>query len=94
MSLFSGNPAIRRPKVRRLILADYRSYDALDLEVDGDLVVLAGENGAGKTNILEAISLLTPGRGLRRADLADCAREGGRGGWAVSAELELSLIHI
>ena len=88
MSLFSGNPAIRRPKVRRLILSDYRSYDALDLEVDGDLVVLAGENGAGKTNILEAISLLTPGRGLRRADLADCAREGGRGGWAVSAELE------
>jgi DNA replication and repair protein RecF len=74
--------------VRRLILSDYRSYDALDLEVDGDLVVLAGENGAGKTNILEAISLLTPGRGLRRADLADCAREGGRGGWAVSAELE------
>ena len=88
MSLFSGNPSIRCPKVRRLTLSDYRSYDRLDLEVGGDLVVLVGENGAGKTNILEAISLLTPGRGLRRADLADCAREGGRGGWAVSAELQ------
>ncbi len=88
MSLFFEGPAIRRPKVRRLLLADFRSYEALDLKVDGDLIVLVGENGAGKTNILEAISLLTPGRGLRRADLADCAREGGGGGWAVSVELE------
>jgi DNA replication and repair protein RecF len=88
MSLFFEGPAIRRPKVRRLLLADFRSYEALDLQVDGDLIVLVGENGAGKTNILEAISLLTPGRGLRRADLADCAREGGGGGWAVSVELE------
>jgi DNA replication and repair protein RecF len=88
MSLFFEGPAIRRPKVRRLLLADFRSYETLDLKVEGDLIVLVGENGAGKTNILEAISLLTPGRGLRRADLADCAREGGGGGWAVSIELE------
>jgi DNA replication and repair protein RecF len=88
MSLFFEGPAIRRPKVRRLLLADFRSYEALDLTVGGDLIVLVGENGAGKTNILEAISLLTPGRGLRRADLADCAREGGGGGWALSVELE------
>jgi DNA replication and repair protein RecF len=88
MSLFFEGPAIRRPKVRRLLLSDFRSYEALDLQVDGDLIVLVGENGAGKTNILEAISLLTPGRGLRRADLADCAREGGGGGWALSVELE------
>ncbi|MDB5542957.1 MAG: recF [Hyphomicrobiales bacterium] len=88
MSLFFEGPAIRRPKVRRLLLADFRSYETLDLKVEGDLIVLVGENGAGKTNILEAISLLTPGRGLRRADLADCAREGGGGGWAVSVELE------
>ncbi len=88
MSLFFEGATISRPKVRRLALADYRSYDSLDLAVRGDLVVLTGENGAGKTNILEAISLLAPGRGLRRADLADCAREGGHGGWAVSVELE------
>jgi len=88
MSLFYESAAIRRPKVRRLVLAHYRSYEALDLAIDGDLIVLVGDNGAGKTNILEAISLMAPGRGLRRADLADCAREGGRGGWAVSVELE------
>jgi DNA replication and repair protein RecF len=50
--------------------------------------VLTGENGAGKTNVLEALSLLSAGRGLRRADLADCARIGGRGGFAVSVEIE------
>ncbi len=84
----STGAAIRRPRVRRLVLGDFRSYESLDLAVEGDLVVLTGENGAGKTNLLEAISLLTPGRGLRRADLADCAREHGSGGWAVSVELE------
>src|SRR5947209_14563245 len=52
------------------------------------MVVLTGENGAGKTNVLEALSLLAPGRGLRRAELADCARIGGRGGFAVSVEIE------
>lgn len=76
------------PAVRRLQLSDYRSYAALDLELEETSVVaLCGENGAGKTNILEALSLLTAGRGLRRADFADCAREGGGGGFAVSVEL-------
>lgn len=78
----------RKPAVRRLVLADFRSYAALDLDVDGDCVVLTGENGAGKTNVLEALSMFTPGRGLRRADLADCARVGGAGGWAASIEIE------
>ncbi|MEY3552522.1 MAG: replication and repair protein RecF [Pseudomonadota bacterium] len=86
-SFFESGAGLRRPKVRRLILADFRSYLELDLAIGGDVVVLTGENGAGKTNLLEAISLLTPGRGLRRADLADCAREGGAGGWAVSVEI-------
>jgi DNA replication and repair protein RecF len=49
--------------------------------------VLTGDNGAGKTNLLEAISLLTPGRGLRRAAYGEIAREGGDGGFAVHAEL-------
>ena len=88
MSLFSDTPLIRRPKVRRLVLSDFRSYAALDLAVEGDMIALTGENGAGKTNILEALSLLTTGRGLRRSDLADCAREAGAGGWVVSVELE------
>jgi len=51
-------------------------------------VVLSGDNGAGKTNLLEAISLLTPGRGLRRAPYADLAREGGDGGFALHARIE------
>jgi DNA replication and repair protein RecF len=76
------------PAVRRLVLADFRSYAALDLPLDGHMVVLSGENGAGKTNALEALSLLSPGRGLRRAELAECARIGGRGGFAVSVEIE------
>jgi DNA replication and repair protein RecF len=85
----SGPPqSLRAPAVRRLILADFRSYPALDLALEAHMVVLTGENGAGKTNVLEALSLLSPGRGLRRADLADCARIGGRGGFAVSVEIE------
>ena len=77
----------RRPAVRRLVLADFRSYAALDMEFEPGLVVLAGDNGAGKTNVLEAISLMAQGRGLRRAPIAECAREHGSGGWAVSVEI-------
>lgn len=73
--------------VTRLILQDFRSYETLDLTVGASLVALAGENGAGKTNILEALSLFAPGRGLRRADLPMMARQSGPGGFAVSATL-------
>jgi DNA replication and repair protein RecF len=76
--------------VRRLMLADFRSYASLDLSIDAPLVVLAGENGAGKTNLLEALSLFSPGRGLRRAELFEFAHIGGGGGFAVSAEIETS----
>jgi DNA replication and repair protein RecF len=77
-----------RTCVKRLVLADFRSYPSLDLALDARLVVLTGDNGAGKTNVLEAVSLLSPGRGLRRAELAECARDRGAGGFAVSIELE------
>ncbi|MGA9848067.1 MAG: AAA family ATPase, partial [Roseiarcus sp.] len=82
------HPARRSPLVRRLMLRDFRSYAALDLAIEGRLVVLCGENGAGKTNLLEALSLLAPGRGLRRAELAECARRGGAGGFALSVEVD------
>ena len=85
-------PASATPaRVHRTVMADFRSYPALDLTVGAQLVALTGENGAGKTNVLEALSLLSPGRGLRRADLGDMAREEGSGGFAVSIEMTTSL---
>ena len=73
--------------LKRLVLADFRSYPALDLAVTAKLVAVVGDNGSGKTNLIEAISMLAQGRGLRRADLGDCVRRGGAGGFAVSVEL-------
>ena len=63
-----------RPRIRRLILQDFRSHGALDLAVSRGLVTLSGENGAGKTNVLEALSLFAQGRGLRRAEFGDMVR--------------------
>jgi DNA replication and repair protein RecF len=71
----------------RLCLTDFRNHPDLIMSPGDGIVVLTGENGAGKTNILEAISLLSPGRGLRGAPLNDMARQGGRGGFSVSARL-------
>ena len=70
--------------LRRVVLSDFRSYAALDLAVAAPTIVVTGENGSGKTNLLEAISLFAQGRGLRRADLAALARQGGSGGFALS----------
>jgi len=81
-------PAGGAPRVTRLILENFRSYAALDLPVSGRLVALVGENGAGKTNLLEALSLFVAGRGLRRAEFAQMAREGGPGGFSASIALE------
>ena len=72
----------------RLTLTDFRNYAGLRLETGARLVALTGANGAGKTNILEAISLLAPGRGLRGAAFDELARQGGSGGWAIAAEIE------
>ena len=82
-----GEPGLPQPSVHRLVLADFRTYPALDLRLDSRTIVLTGENGAGKTNLIEAISLLSPGRGLRRAELGECARIGGSGTFAVSVEI-------
>jgi DNA replication and repair protein RecF len=75
-------------RVTRLILENFRSYAALDLRLSSRLVALIGENGVGKTNLIEALSLFAPGRGLRRADLAEIARRPGPGSFALSATVE------
>ena len=78
-------------RIRRLALTNFRSYHAASLELGPEPVVLVGANGAGKTNLIEAISFLTPGRGLRRATLEEVAFSEGDGSWAVSAEVEGAL---
>ena len=74
--------------IRRLSLTNFRSYHAASIDIASNLVVLTGRNGAGKTNLIEAVSLLVPGRGLRRATLEEVAFSEGDGAWAVSAEVE------
>jgi DNA replication and repair protein RecF len=71
----------------RILLSNFRNHRATRIEGTARFNLLVGENGAGKTNVLEAISLFTPGRGLRRAALADMPAQDGAGGFAVSAEL-------
>src|SRR5450631_4696126 len=77
--------------IRRLTLTNFRSYRAASLTVGEGPVVLVGANGAGKTNLIEAISFLAPGRGLRRATLDEVAFAEGDGSWAVAAEVEAAL---
>lgn len=73
--------------ISRLILSDFRSYASLTIEPGSHFVLLFGDNGAGKTNLLEAVSMLTPGRGLRTSPISEMARKNGAGGWAVAARL-------
>ena len=91
--LMSGTAARHGAAVTRLDLQDFRNYAHLRLALDARPVVLTGLNGAGKTNLLEALSLLAPGRGLRRARIAymsrrdDDDRDGSGRAWAVAARL-------
>jgi DNA replication and repair protein RecF len=71
----------------RLTLTDFRSYASATIGPGPGFVLLFGENGAGKTNLLEAVSLLSLGRGLRGAALSDMARQGGDGGFAIATRL-------
>ena len=70
-----------------LRLVRFRSYEKAALELDGRPVVLTGPNGSGKTSILEALSMFSPGRGMRRAASDEIACRRNDAGWSVSAEL-------
>nr|WP_294851600.1 DNA replication/repair protein RecF [uncultured Sphingomonas sp.] len=74
--------------IQRLVLNNFRNYHDLVLGAGAGFNLLFGGNGSGKTNILEAVSLLTPGRGLRQVALSDIARTDGPGGFAIAAKLE------
>lgn len=78
----------QKTSISRLKLTDFRNYAAVSLALDSRHVVLTGENGAGKTNLMEAISFLSPGRGFRRAVLTDVTRVGAEGGFAIFADIE------
>jgi len=68
-----------------LRLTRFRNYDTANLSAGPGPVVLVGDNGAGKTNLIEALSFLSPGRGLRRAVYGDVGQTGSGGDWAVAA---------
>ncbi|UWQ49498.1 DNA replication/repair protein RecF [Leisingera caerulea] len=70
-----------------LTLSHFRSHLRAELRLDGRPVAIYGDNGAGKTNILEAVSLFSPGRGLRRASAAEMARQPEALGWKLKGEL-------
>ncbi len=74
-------------KLQRLTLTDFRSYAALRFAPQAPICVFTGPNGSGKTNLLEAVSMLVPGRGLRGAKFSELARRGedASGSWAVAA---------
>jgi DNA replication and repair protein RecF len=78
-------------RIRRLTLKNFRSYHAAQFDIGAGSVALTGANGVGKTNLIEAISFLAPGRGLRRATLDEVAFTEGDGSWAVSAAIEGAL---
>lgn len=71
-----------------LRFSHFRSHLRADLHLDGRPVALFGDNGAGKTNVLEAVSLFSPGRGLRRASAADMARRPDAPGWKLSGVVQ------
>jgi len=77
-----------RVHLRRLSLINFRNYRVLSVDLEPAAIVLTGDNGAGKTNLLEAVSLLSPGRGLRRASYGEIASDGTHDGFAVHASLD------
>lgn len=73
--------------IQDLTLSHFRSHLAARMVLDGRPVAIYGANGAGKTNILEAVSLLSPGRGLRRAAVEEISRRPEALGWKIVARL-------
>ncbi|MDR3425666.1 MAG: DNA replication/repair protein RecF [Alphaproteobacteria bacterium] len=73
--------------ISQITLTQFRNYEHARLVCDAAPVVITGANGGGKTNLLEALSLLVPGRGLRRSSLGDFQNRASDKPWAVAIEL-------
>jgi DNA replication and repair protein RecF len=73
--------------IERLTLTDFRNYARAAVQLDARPVVLTGENGSGKTNLLEAVSLLSAGQGLRGRSFGEIARKTGGESWSVAARV-------
>ena len=80
-------PAPKRLFVEEMKLTDFRNYTSARLALGPEPVVLVGDNGSGKTNLLEAVSLLGPGHGLRARPYSELCRKDGAGGFAVAAKI-------
>ena len=72
-----------------LTISHFRSHKVARLSLDGRPVAIHGANGAGKTNILEAVSLFSPGRGMRRASAAEMTRRPEALGWKLQGVLDV-----
>lgn len=77
--------------IETVALFHYRNYVETSVTVGPEPVVLIGQNGAGKTNFLEALSLFAPGRGLRRAPFTDLASADSDGAWSVSGRVHSAM---
>ena len=89
-----GHAILAELSIKSLTLSHFRSHRAASIVFDGRPVAIVGANGAGKTNILEAISLLSPGRGMRRAAADEMARKPEALGWKITADVKgLSATH-
>ncbi|MGO4568189.1 DNA replication/repair protein RecF [Rhizobium sp. 2YAF20] len=78
----------RKVSLSFLKLTDFRNYAAAALDLSDRHVVLTGDNGAGKTNLMEAVSFLSPGRGLRRVPYADVTRVGAANGFSIFTRID------
>lgn len=78
---------IVKSQVLRLILKNFRNYHHLNFAPSADFLVITGDNGIGKTNVLESISLLAPGKGLRGVKLEEINNLGTRAPWSVTADV-------
>ncbi len=84
----AADPSATRLAIQSLTLSHFRSHRKTSLHVDHRPIAIYGANGAGKTNILEAVSLLSPGRGLRRASAEDLMRRPEALGWKIKATVQ------